>query len=116
MIPALLNVEFTAPYMHDGRFKTLEEVVEHYNSGIKDTPNLDPILRGIDPDMDEAELIRLFDKNNDGNIDFSEIASAKPVRLGLTAAEKRGLVDFLKTLSDPTIFTEPRFSDPFRIK
>ena len=44
MVPVLLNVEHTAPYMHDGRFKTLEEVVEHYNSGIQSHPNLDPML------------------------------------------------------------------------
>lgn len=39
--PPLRNVALTAPYMHDGRFNTLEEVVEHYNSGIKPHPNLD---------------------------------------------------------------------------
>lgn len=43
--PSLRNVEFTGPYMHDGRFKTLEEVVEHYSSGIKQHPNLDGRLR-----------------------------------------------------------------------
>jgi cytochrome c peroxidase len=42
----LRNVEFTAPYMHDGRFKTLDEVVEHYSKGIKQHPNLDGRLRG----------------------------------------------------------------------
>src|SRR5262249_51101066 len=44
--PSLRNVEYTAPYMHDGRFATLEDVVEHYSSGIKDHPNLDARLRG----------------------------------------------------------------------
>jgi cytochrome c peroxidase len=43
--PTLRNVEFTAPYMHDGRFKTLEEVVEHYSRGIKPHPNADGRLR-----------------------------------------------------------------------
>ena len=43
--PSLRNVEFTGPYMHDGRFKTLEEVVEHYSKGIKQHPNLDGRLR-----------------------------------------------------------------------
>ena len=43
--PSLRNVELTAPYMHDGRFKTLEEVVEHYSTGIKRHPNLDGRLR-----------------------------------------------------------------------
>lgn len=43
--PSLRNVEFTAPYMHDGRFKTLEEVIDHYARGIKQHPNLDGRLR-----------------------------------------------------------------------
>jgi cytochrome c peroxidase len=43
--PSLRNVEFTAPYMHDGRFKTLEDVIEHYTRGIKNHPNLDGRLR-----------------------------------------------------------------------
>src|SRR5690606_15403140 len=46
MMPVLLNIELTAPYMHDGRFKTLDEVVEHYNSEIKPNPNLSHKLRG----------------------------------------------------------------------
>jgi cytochrome c peroxidase len=85
MMPVLLNIEYTAPYMHDGRFSTLEEVVEHYNSDIKDNPDLDPILRGFNG----------------------------PIKLNLTDAEKKGLVDFLKTLSDPSILTDERFSNPF---
>src|SRR4030095_4538203 len=47
-IPSLRNVAMTAPYMHDGRFATLEEVVEHYNSGIKNSPNLDNVLKAWD--------------------------------------------------------------------
>ena len=42
--PSLRNVEYTAPYVHDGRFATLEDVVEHYSTGIKSHPNLDPRL------------------------------------------------------------------------
>ncbi len=42
------NLVFTAPYMHDGRFATLEEVIEHYNSGIQPNPNLDPLLKNED--------------------------------------------------------------------
>ena len=40
--PSLRNVEYTGPYMHDGRFKTLEEVIEHYSSGVKNHPTRDP--------------------------------------------------------------------------
>lgn len=86
MVPVLLNVEHTAPYMHDGRFKTLEEVVEHYNSQIKNHPNLDFQLR-----------------DGYGN----------PKKLNLTEEEKAALVVFLKTLSDPKIFSDERFSNPF---
>lgn len=86
MVPVLLNVEHTAPYMHDGRFKTLEEVVEHYNSKIQNHPNLDFRLR-----------------------DFN----GQPKKLNLTDADKAALVAFLKTLSDNKIFTDQRFSDPF---
>ncbi|MBL7933690.1 MAG: hypothetical protein JNL60_17435 [Bacteroidia bacterium] len=119
MVPALLNVEYTAPYMHDGRFKTLEEVVEHYNSGVKNHPNLDVFLRNIDLNMSDVELsifITKLDVNQNGMLESSELAGLEPVRLGLTAAEKRGLVDFLKTLSDPGIFRERKFSNPFAVK
>ncbi|MBO9595412.1 MAG: cytochrome-c peroxidase [Niabella sp.] len=43
-VPSLRNLAYTAPYMHDGRFYTLEAVLDHYSTGIKDTPNLDPLL------------------------------------------------------------------------
>lgn len=83
---SLRNIELTAPYMHDGRFATLEEVVEHYNSGVQAHPTLAPAL--TDPN---------------GN----------PVQLNLSDAEKAALVAFLKTLTDPSIATEPKWSDPF---
>lgn len=44
-VPTLRNIELSAPYMHDGRFNTLEKVLEHYNSGIQRAPNLDPLLK-----------------------------------------------------------------------
>lgn len=83
---SLRNIELTAPYMHDGRFSTLEEVVEHYNSGIQDHPTLSAAL--TDPNGD-------------------------PVRLNLTEAEKAALVAFLKTLTDNSISTEVKWSNPF---
>ncbi len=82
----LRNIELTPPYMHDGRFKTLEEVVEHYNSGIKAHPNLSGELKG---------------QNN------------QPIKLNLTASQKTSLVNFLKTLTDNSITTNPKWSDPF---
>lgn len=83
---SLRNVELTAPYMHDGRFATLEEVVEHYNSGIQAHPTLAPALT---------------DTNGD------------PVRLNLTQEQKAALVSFLKTLTDHTLSSEQKWSDPF---
>lgn len=82
----LRNIELTAPYMHDGRFATLEEVVEHYNSGIQDHPTLSPALADAD-----------------GN----------PIRLNLTESEKDALVAFLKTLTDNSVATEEKWSNPF---
>lgn len=82
----LRNIELTAPYMHDGRFATLEEVVEHYNSGIQGHPTLSPAL-----------------KDNNGN----------PVRLNFTDVEKAALVAFLRTLTDHSIGSEEKWSDPF---
>jgi cytochrome c peroxidase len=84
--PSLRNVEYTAPYMHDGRFKTLEEVIDHYSTGIKPHPNLDGRLRG----------------------------PGGGLRLG--PGEKAALVAFLKTLSDPKFVTDPKFSDPFETR
>ena len=115
MVPVLLNIEYTAPYMHDGRFKTLEEVVEHYNSGIKNHPNLDVALRDLSSlnGMSDEEIFNFLDTNHNFEIESSEIAALPPMQLGLSATEKKGLVDFLKTLSDASIFTDKRFSNPF---
>lgn len=88
-VPFLRNVALTGPYMHDGRFATLYDVVEHYNSGIKDHPNLDFRLR--DP--------------------FTLVS---PKQLDLTAYQKEALVDFLNTLTDVNFAVNPRFTDPFK--
>jgi cytochrome c peroxidase len=69
--PSLRNVALTAPYMHDGRFSTLEEVIEHYRSGVRRSTTLDPNLA----------------KHPDGGVP-------------LTDADKKALVAFLKTLTD----------------
>jgi len=86
-IPSLRNVALTAPYMHDGRFATLEEVVEHYNSGIKKSANLDSVLRTWD--------------------------TGEAIKLGLSDTEKSALVAFLNTLTDESYMADERFSDPF---
>jgi cytochrome c peroxidase len=88
-IPSLRNVIYTAPYMHDGRFATLEEVVEHYSSGIADHPNLDPKLQ-------------------DG--------SGHAKNMNISEHEAKAIIAFLHTLSDENVLTDPKFSDPFKIK
>lgn len=84
--PSLRNVGVRTHFMHDGRFSTLAEVIEHYNSGVIASPNLDPRLRQ---------------------------GQGQPQRLNLTAAEAQALEAFLHTLTDNQLLTDPRFSDPF---
>ena len=84
--PSLRSVGLTGPYMHDGRFATLAEVVDFYDRGILDGPALDPRLK-----QDE-----------------------RPQRLNLSAGDRAALVAFLMTLSDTALIADARFSDPFR--
>ncbi|WP_225872388.1 cytochrome-c peroxidase [Pedobacter frigidisoli] len=60
-VPTLRNIEYTGPYMHDGRFYSLDEVLEHYNSGVKASANLDSKLKnGIPLNASEKEQIKAF--------------------------------------------------------
>ena len=86
-VPFLRNVALTAPYMHDGRFATLEDVVNHYSEGIQDHRNLHPNLK---------------------NDDFSAR------NMHFTAEEKQALVAFLEMTTDETMATARELSDPFR--
>ncbi len=86
-IPSLRNVAMTAPYMHDGRFATLEEVVNHYNNGIKKSPNLDNVFKSWD--------------------------TGDAIKLGLSEGEVSSLVAFLHSLTDDTYMNDERFADPF---
>ncbi len=90
-VGTLRNIELTAPYMHDGRFSTLEQVVEFYNSGVVAHPNLSPPLR-----------------NPPGTP-----GAGQPRRLNLTVAQKAALVAFMKTLTDTTIAADEKWADPF---
>lgn len=60
--PSLINIELTAPYMHDGRFATLEEVIEHYNSGGHYAENIDANMRRLDLTEQQKEEILAFMK------------------------------------------------------
>ena len=84
--PALRNIAVRGPYMHDGRFATLRDVVEHYDHGVQDSPNLAPQLR-----------------DNAG----------APRRLNLSEADKLALIAFLGTLTDTALLQDPKFSSPF---
>jgi cytochrome c peroxidase len=83
-VPSLRNVAVTAPYMHDGRFQTLEEVVNHYNSGIHESSTIDPAL-----------------------------LNTKATGLFLTEEDKTDLVNFLKTLTDYTFLENEEYKSPF---
>lgn len=85
--PSLKNVAKSGAFMHDGRFSTLEQVVEHYSAGVQGGPGLDGRLKGPD---------------------------GQPLRPNLPQADKDALVAFLRTLSDPVLAADSRFSDPFR--
>jgi ribosomal protein S18 acetylase RimI-like enzyme len=87
-VGSLRNIEVGAPYMHDGRFATLREVVDHYSEGIQDHPTLAPQLRVGGPE-------------------------GAPLRDDFTDAQKDALVAFLETLADDTLNTDARWSDPF---
>jgi len=61
-VPSLRNLQYTSPYMHDGRFNTIDEVLEHYATGVQHTPNLDPLLAsgGIPMTADDKAAIKAF--------------------------------------------------------
>ncbi len=64
-VPTLRNIALTAPYMHDGRFATLDEVIEHYSSGIHQSPTIDPLIEyafqgGVQLSAEEKQLLKAF--------------------------------------------------------
>jgi len=85
-VSSLKNIALSAPYMHDGRFATLDQVVEHYNSGIQANPNLSPELKD---------------------------ANGNPKQMNLSVTDKAALVAFLNTLTDQKLITDPKYSNPF---
>jgi cytochrome c peroxidase len=83
--PSLRNVGLTAPYMHDGRFNTLREVLDHYDNGVKISNSLD-----------------------------SNLVGAGYIGIELTEDEKDNLIAFLMTLSDFEFISNPSFAPPLR--
>lgn len=85
-VPTLMNISLTAPYMHDGRFSNLGEVIDHYSHNIKASNTLSPLF-----------------KNPDGSLK----------KLNIQPAEKLALIAFLNTLKNPDFLSNPMYSDPF---
>jgi cytochrome c peroxidase len=83
-VPSLRNVTLTPPYMHDGRFQTLEQVLSHYASQVKNTPTVDPALR-----------------------------SGDSLGIPITDDERVKIIAFIKTLTDHEFGKDKRFADPF---
>jgi cytochrome c peroxidase len=81
---SLRNVAVSAPYMHNGQFQTLMEVLDHYDSGVVESPSIDP--------------------NMHASIDG----------LNLSQQDKDDLINFLKTLTDNDFLTNPAFANPFQ--
>ena len=82
--PTLRNIAITGPYMHDGRYETLEEVIDFYSEGLSVSPTIDPLMK----------------QANRGGIH-------------LTDKEKQDLLAFLLMLTDSTFIVNPEFSSPF---
>lgn len=85
-VPTLRNVLLTAPYMHDGSLATIDDVLEHYSSNIKNTAGLDPSLKS-------------------GN---------QAIKMNLTQDDKVALKAFLSTMTDNQVIADVKFSDPFK--
>lgn len=83
-VPSLRNIALTPPYMHDGRFATLEEVIDHYDHGVKNSSTVEFILQ----------------------------YNLQPGGLQMSAQAKADLIAFLKTLSDPNFVTNTAFAKP----
>lgn len=83
-VPSLRNIAVTAPYMHDGRFQTLMEVIDHYNHGIQTSATTDPALM-----------------------------NTQQTGLMLTQTDKEDIINFLKTLTDETYLNNEDYTSPF---
>ena len=82
-VPSLRNLAFTAPYMHDGRFKTLREVIDFYSEGLQQTPYADSNMKNV----------------HKGGIRISE-------------EDKQALIAFLLTLTDYQLVSNPQIAKP----
>lgn len=88
-VPTLRNIALTSPYMHDGRFNTLQQVVDHYSDHVRQSETLSPFIAEVSNEKDGKQL-------------------------SLTEKEKYDLISFLNMLTDPAFVQNPAFSDPHR--
>lgn len=95
-VPTLRNIALTAPYMHDGRFATLEQVLDHYDQGIKASSTLSPLIMEANNLQGDSEQMK--------------------ISLNLNAEEKLAIIAFLHTLTDYTFISNEQFSNPFPIE
>lgn len=86
-IPSLRNIALTGPYMHDGRFETLEDVLDHYSKGINNSQNLDARLQ----------------------------QSGEARKFNIPLVDKKAIVAFLHSMTDYTMISDPKFSNPFKL-
>jgi len=89
-VPTLRNIALTGPYMHDGSLASLEDVIEHYSTGIKNHPNLSRELR-------------------EGESSWGE-----PMKFNFSSEDKAALVAFLNTFTDETFLQDQRYANPFK--
>lgn len=91
-MPTLRNIALTAPYMHDGSVRTLDEVLDHYAAGgrtIRKRPDA-----GVGADNpNKSFFLQGFE---------------------FTTEERKNLIEFLKSLTDPSVLTDPALSDPWK--
>ena len=83
--PSLRNLNSTGPYMHDGRFATLEEVLDHYSQHIEDSQTLDPVLQYED----------------------------RPLKLNLSQGDKDAVIAMLRGFSDEAFLSNPAYANPY---
>jgi cytochrome c peroxidase len=86
-VPTLRNIMLTAPYMHDGRFQRIEQVLDHYNEHILESATLSSFLKDVSNETNRKKLM-------------------------LTQSEKTDIISFLSMLTDSSFITNPEFSNP----
>lgn len=90
-VPTLRNIALTAPYMHDGRFNTLEEVLDHYSDHIRESGTLSSFIPAVTDERGRRGML-------------------------LTPEQKEDIVSFLQMLTDSTFVTNPEFGPPAALK